>query len=157
MGFAIGEDRLIDVLPESFRQQATGRSETVLIPVGEEARPEVLMAVANFDSLGCQLSRAWSRMRASSARGRRNFHVPSDHFTRYGPKLLRSHAQRFLHIEEWSGVSLLWGMPGWGRALKRVPTVIATRILTACDALARGWSGRADVIVVAGRPRRSEG
>lgn len=37
IGFAIGEDRLIDVLPESFRERVLGGRLVVMLPVGAEA------------------------------------------------------------------------------------------------------------------------
>ncbi|PWB78531.1 MAG: histidine--tRNA ligase [Holophagae bacterium] len=37
VGFAIGEDRLIEVLPASFRERVLGRRPVVVLPVGEAA------------------------------------------------------------------------------------------------------------------------
>ncbi|MCP4897904.1 MAG: histidine--tRNA ligase, partial [bacterium] len=37
IGFAIGEDRLIDVLPESFRERVLGVRSVVMLPVGTQA------------------------------------------------------------------------------------------------------------------------
>ncbi len=42
IGFAIGQDRLIDVLPESFLAAVAGEPPVMLIPIGEEARVEGL-------------------------------------------------------------------------------------------------------------------
>ncbi len=41
-GFAIGEDRLVEVLPESFRQRVLARPRLYLIPLGEAARGPAL-------------------------------------------------------------------------------------------------------------------
>lgn len=37
VGFAVGEDRLVDVLPESFRQRVQSRGRLYLVPLGREA------------------------------------------------------------------------------------------------------------------------
>lgn len=37
VGFAVGEDRLVDVLPESFRQRVQSRDRLYLVPLGREA------------------------------------------------------------------------------------------------------------------------
>ena len=42
IGFAIGQDRLIDLLPESFRASVAAEPRVMLIPIGSEARVEGL-------------------------------------------------------------------------------------------------------------------
>jgi len=49
-GFAIGEDRLIEVLPEAFKQAVLSRPRLYLVPLGELAQERVL-----------ELARAWVR------------------------------------------------------------------------------------------------
>jgi histidyl-tRNA synthetase len=49
-GFAIGEDRLVDVLPEPFKERVLGARRLYLVPLGAPAQAEVL-----------SLAREWSR------------------------------------------------------------------------------------------------
>ena len=42
VGFAIGEDRLIEVLPEAFRESVLSRPKLYLVPLGEAAQAAVL-------------------------------------------------------------------------------------------------------------------
>jgi ubiquinone/menaquinone biosynthesis C-methylase UbiE len=114
----------------------------------------VVLAVANFESLGCRLQRLAERLRPGRAKpGRRTYHVPSDHFTRYDAALLRRQVGRFVQIESIEGTSLLWGVRRWARLLARLPERWADRLLRAADALAARFPSLADVIVIAGRPR----
>jgi histidyl-tRNA synthetase len=47
IGFAIGEDRLVDVLPESFRRNALeGRPKTAVVPLAPEDRAEAMSVAA---------------------------------------------------------------------------------------------------------------
>jgi histidyl-tRNA synthetase len=50
VGFAIGEDRLVEVLPESFKQGVLGRPRLYLVPLGAPAQGEAL-----------ELARSWLR------------------------------------------------------------------------------------------------
>lgn len=114
----------------------------------------VVLAVANFESLGCRLQRLGDRLRARPRMpGRRTYHVPSDHFTRYDARLLREQMERHVVVTEWRGISLLWGVRRWARLLARLPERHADALLRAADALASRFPSLSDVIVVAGRPR----
>ncbi len=119
-------------------------------------RPQgrVVLAVANFDSLGCRLARLRDRFRRGrNTKGRRHYDVPSDHFTRYDPQLLREQLQPYLLLEDWTGVSLLWGVRAWAALLDRVPKPWAEQLLRLADRVAQRLPALADVIVVAGCPR----
>jgi SAM-dependent methyltransferase len=121
------------------------------------ARPggRVVLAVANFESLGCRAARALeARTPAARARGRRLYDVPSDHFTRYDSRLLAEHAARVMDVERVVGVSLLWGVRPWTKLLARLGPA-ARWLLRAADAVARAVPAWSDVIVIAGRPKRS--
>jgi SAM-dependent methyltransferase len=117
----------------------------------------VVFAVANFASLGCRVQRGLERLRSTPRGGRRNYHVPSDHFTRYDPGLLRAQLQQHLVVERWLGISLLWGVRPWVALLSRLGEGAASRLLRAADALARRFPGAADVLVVSGSPRPRSG
>ena len=118
----------------------------------------VVLAIANFESLACRLARAAERLRVlcggAPRRGRRPYDVPHDHFTRYEIGLMREQAAAHLELDRVVGVSLLWGIGAWSRALARLPRSLADRLLAALDAVARRWPGGADVVVLCGRPRR---
>lgn len=117
----------------------------------------VVLAVVNMDSLGCRIGRVRDRIRLRSRRlrpGRRHSDVPPDHFTRYDSGLLRRQAQRHIAIEEWTGISMLWGVESWMTFLGRVPPVVAQIALRTADWMARRFPAAADLIVVAGRPLR---
>ena len=113
----------------------------------------VVIAIANFESIGCRLARWLDRRSGADATpGRRLYDVPSDHFTRYDAALIREQLEPYFSIEREVGVSLFWGVRRWGRFLARLGP-LARPILLACDAVARAFPSWADVIVVAGPPR----
>jgi len=121
----------------------------------------VVLAIANFDSLACRAGRAQDALRRdllgrAPLRGRRGYDAPSDHFTRYELGLMREQAERHLRLEVVEGISLGWGMPGWSRAVAGLPASLATLALRSLDWLARRAPTLADVVVLAGRPRRAE-
>ncbi len=117
----------------------------------------VVLAIANFDSLSCRLARAADALTpdrvSEPPRGRRHYDVPHDHFTRYELALMREQAEASLELEVVEGLSLLWGVPAFSRALERVPEAVAGRALQGLDAVARAVPALADVVVLAGRPR----
>jgi SAM-dependent methyltransferase len=124
------------------------------------AEGRVVLAVANFESAGCRVARAFDAVREgwlarALPRGRRHYDVPHDHFTRYELALMREQAERALALDVVEGVSLGWGVPGWSRLARRLPAPAATALLQGLDALARRWPSLADVVVLAGRPRRA--
>ena len=122
------------------------------------ATGRVVLAIANFESLACRLARFADRCRELGRRprrGRRHYDVPADHFTRYDLALMREQASRSLELEVVHGISLGWGLSFWARSVERLPGELARRALQALDAGARGAPAWADVVVLAGRPRRS--
>jgi SAM-dependent methyltransferase len=133
--------------------------------IGEMARVtrgdgRVVLAIANFDSLSCRVARQLDGLREgwlgkSLPRGRRHYDVPHDHFTRYELGLMREQAEAHLVVEVAEGLSLAWGLPAWSRALERLPASLAQAALVALDQVARAVPALADVVVIAGRPRRS--
>ena len=138
------------------------RPETAIEEMARVTRPagRVVLAIANFESLACRLARAQDAVREGAfrgvvRRGRRHYDVPADHFTRYDLGLMREQASRFLDLEVVRGVSIGWGVPTWSRGVGKLPELAARGALQALDALARRAPEWADVIVLAGRPRRS--
>jgi ubiquinone/menaquinone biosynthesis C-methylase UbiE len=120
----------------------------------------VVLAIANFDSFSCRVARALDAWRARWLRraprhGRRHYDVPHDHFTRYDLALMQEQAGESLAIDLVEGVSLGWGLPRWSRIARRLPRFVTQWLLERLDALARRWPAGADVVVLAGTPRRS--
>lgn len=134
--------------------------ESAIAEMARVTRPSglVVLAIANFDSLACRVTRALDRIREdwlslAPLRSRRGYDTPSDHFTRYELDLMREQANRAFEIERVIGISLGWGMPGWTGLLGRLPLPLAHGLLRAADRLARVFPGLADVVVIVGRPR----
>ncbi|MDJ0785836.1 MAG: methyltransferase domain-containing protein [Myxococcota bacterium] len=118
----------------------------------------VVLAIANFDSLACRAARRADDLREGILsrpvrRGRRHYDVPADHFTRYEIELMREQMSRHVELEEVRGVSMLWGLPSWNRAVQRMPESAADAALRGLDRLADAVPSLADVVVLAGRPR----
>jgi SAM-dependent methyltransferase len=114
----------------------------------------VVLAVANFESLGCRLQRLAERLRWRAPRpGRRTYHVPSDHFTRYDASVLREQVERYVAVESVAGTSLFWGVRRWARLLALLPESWARLLLRGADRIAARFPSLADVIVIAGAPR----
>jgi SAM-dependent methyltransferase len=138
------------------------RPERAIAEMARVTRREgrVVLAVANFESLACRAARGadavrerW--LRRPPRRGRRHYDVPADHFTRYELDLVREQAGRHLDLDVVEGVSLGWGLPAWTRSVEHLPTRAAQGALAALGWLARRLPAWADVVVVAGRPRRA--
>lgn len=118
----------------------------------------VVLAIANFDSLACRVTRAIDRFREDwlglgPLRGRRGYDTPSDHFTRYELALMREQAEKHVEVETIQGISIGWGLPGWATLVCHLPRPVAMLLLRGLDAVARQWPTLSDVIVVVGRPR----
>jgi SAM-dependent methyltransferase len=136
-----------------------------LCAIGEMARVagregRVVLAIANFESLGCRIARVLDDLREvllrrPVRRGRRGYDVPIDHFTRYDLALMREQASEHLDLEVVLGVSIAWGVSAWSWLVERLPRSLARAGLQALDAVARRFPGLADVVVLAGRPRAS--
>jgi SAM-dependent methyltransferase len=122
----------------------------------------VVLAIANFDSLACRAARLSDRiregwLRREVRRGRRHYDVPADHFTRYELGLMKEQASKSLDVEAVEGVSMAWGLPVWTRSVDRLPRGLADLALRGLDWLARRIPALADVVVLAGRPKRRSG
>jgi SAM-dependent methyltransferase len=142
---------------DHFDQPARALAEMARV-TSREGR--VVLAIANFDSLSCRVARSADRVREEwlardLPRGRRHYDVPHDHFTRYELSLMREQAQAHLELEVVEGISLAWGLPAWSRVLGRLPGVAAQAALAGLDGLAGWLPSLADVVVLAGRPRRA--
>lgn len=149
----------------SFCKGALDHFDQPRLAISEMARVtrrdgRVVLAIANFASAACRLARAGDVLREEwlgreLPRGRRGYDVPHDHFTCYELDLMREEASEALELDFVEGISLGWGLPGWSRAVERLPAWLAQRSLQGLDWLARRLPSLADVVVLAGRPRRS--
>ena len=81
--------------------------------------------------------------------------MPHDHFSRYELALMREQASEALEVDFVEGISLAWGLPGWSRCVEFLPGSLGRASLQGLDWLARRIPSLADVVVLAGRPRRS--
>ena len=149
--------RLLQGLDRSLRQAAPGAGRD---GAGDQVRWAGVVAIANFESLACRLSRAWDQWREAwlhqaLPRGRRLYDVPHDHFTRYELGVMQEQMAEVVRLDRVEGVSLGWGMPGWNGLVERLPESVADGSLHALDWLARAMPWFADVVVLSGRPRRS--
>ena len=153
-----------DLFDATFCKGAMDHFDTPEAAIAEMARVtkrdgRVVLAIANFDSLACRVTRMIDEFREDwlgwgPMRRRRGYDTPSDHFTRYELDLMREQASRHLEIETLQGVSIGWGLPGWATLVCRLPRSIAWALLRGLDALARQWPTLSDVVVLVGRPRR---
>jgi SAM-dependent methyltransferase len=137
------------------------RPATALAEMARVTKPDgrVVLAIANFESFACRAARGLDHVRErwqgrELRRGRRHYDVPHDHFTRSELELMREQASAELELERVEGISLAWGVPGWSRALQRLPAPLAQASLAGLDGLARRLPSLADVVLIAGRPRR---
>lgn len=147
----------------SFCKGALDHFDDPVTAIAEMARVtrcdgQVVLAIANFDSLACRVTRAVDHVREvwlgwPALRARRGYDTPSDHFTRYELALMREQASGALELERAIGISLGWGMPGWSRLLARLPDPVARFLLSFVDRLARLLPSLADVVILVGRPR----
>jgi len=126
------------------------------------AKPDgrVVLAIANFESAACRVSRTLDAFKETwltreLPRGRRHYDVPHDHFSRYELALMREQASEALEVDFVEGISLAWGLPGWNRCVEFLPGSLGWASLQGLDWLARRMPSLADVVVLAGRPRRS--
>ena len=138
------------------------RPRRAIAEMARVTRPEgrVVLAIANFESAACRAARGLDAVREQwlerrLPRGRRHYDVPHDHFTRYELGLMREQASEALELDCIEGISLGWGLPAWTRSVGRLPEGVANAALQGLDWLARRLPTLADVVVLAGRPRRS--
>jgi SAM-dependent methyltransferase len=160
---------LAEILPfadQSFhRVVCKGAIDHFLNPdraVGEMSRVvsaegQVIISVANFESLSCSLSRSLNRL-VRRFWGRdipppRIWEIPKDHTHKFDYPTILFLAKKHLRVESVRGVSLLWGFPRWSNFLKRFPQPLALLLLRSLDKIANWYPDWSDVLILVGRPR----
>ena len=118
----------------------------VLKPEGE-----IIIAIANFNSLGFRLAKllypVTKYLTPSLRNERKPWEPPPDHQYKFDYPSLRSLVKEHFEIKESKGVSLFFGLPLWGSFLSRLPHRISYGILNLLDKLARPFPSLADVIL----------
>lgn len=121
----------------------------------------LVVSVANFESLGCRLGRLYNRLHriftGKELPGPHFWEIPKDHVYRFHKKLLLELMPPDVQFLNLHGISLFWGVPGWGAFLKRTPPEARELLLGMLDRLGRVFPSLADVMVLrAQKPGRKE-
>ena len=124
----------------------------VLKPQGK-----VIIAIANFESLGFKLGRWLFTLEKSFLKRkveRPNFwQIPADHTLKFDYSVLKRLVKPHFIIEHSSGISLLTGVPGWSSLLDRLPDRVALAILGAIDKLACHLPSLSNTIILRCSPK----
>src|SRR5437870_3606187 len=119
----------------------------------------LVLGVVNYASLSVRLSRLAYRAGRAAGLVSRDRHlfwdspVPVEHTFECTYRILVGLCEPYLELERVFGLSLGWGVPGWGRVLKALPRDAATWLLRKLDAVAYRAPRLADYIVPVWRPR----
>jgi SAM-dependent methyltransferase len=133
---------------------AAGEMSRVLAPDGR-----LVLSAVNYGSASARLSRmlyaAGRRLRLVSREAHLFWDtpVPAEHTFECTYERLRRLCAPYLSFERAFGVSLGWGLPGWGGVLAFLPKAIAFRVLGVLDRLAVSVPGAADFMYTVWRPR----
>ena len=119
----------------------------VLKPQGK-----AVILIANFESLGFKLGK-WlftvERIFPRWKRKRNNvWQIPVDHTCKLDYRILKHLVKPCLKVEQSSGVSLLFGLPGWSAFLDKLPLDVSLTILKILDKVAYHLPLFSDVIVL---------
>jgi len=124
------------------------------------AQGKIILAVANFESLGAILGRAFNqfslRLLKMEIPPPHMWKIPKDHLYRFGVRSLQELAGRHLSIESVEGVSLLWGFPIWTPFVRAIPLAAALILLRLFNTIASSYPPWSDVLILTGRPLQQE-
>ncbi len=132
-------DHFVD--PAAFMAEAA----SLLEPGGR-----IVIALANYDSLSCRIGKtgtAATRWWTQRDHRRPYWEPPPDHHHRGDLPFVRRLGGHDLRLERCYGISLLWLLPGWGKALDRLPQSLSNALLQSLDRIAYRAPSTADVIV----------
>lgn len=113
----------------------------------------VVISLANYDSLSCRLGRWGDQLKRWLAPGfapaeHPYYNPPPDHLTRFGYGSIKKLPQSPLHLKRLEGVSMLWGLPLWGKVLGFAPPFLRPHLISIAFLLGRILPFWADVVVI---------
>ena len=129
----------------------------VLAPGGR-----LILSFVNYASLSARVSRLWyriDRVRAPEAAPVLRFWdspVPHEHTFEGTYRNVIALCGQYLELDRVVGTSMLFGVPGWGALLRRLPERQARGLVLALDRVSRRVPGLADMLVTVSRHRREE-
>jgi len=112
----------------------------------------VVVSVANFDSLGFRLGKAFDRIRRwfpgwPPVRPR-YYEKPRDHVYEFNPGFLTGLVPPGSRVDRLIGLSMFWYVPRWGRLLRALPRGLAFGLLRWLDKAAHARPSLGDVLVL---------
>lgn len=112
---------------------------------------QVVIALANFESLSCRIGRLVDRtkraLRRPRPRWRLYWQIPEDHNVKGDLAFVRALGGESLALERTWGISLFWLVPAYGKLLNALPEGAAQRTWRAMDAIGRRRPQDADMII----------
>jgi ubiquinone/menaquinone biosynthesis C-methylase UbiE len=115
-------------------------------------RGEMIISIANFDSLGFRLGKklypVTKLFSPSLDKQRKPWEPPPDHTYKFDYPLLSNLVKHCFEIKKIKGISLFFGLPLWGSFLSKLPHTVSYAILKVLDKLARPFPSLADVILM---------
>jgi ubiquinone/menaquinone biosynthesis C-methylase UbiE len=129
----------------------------VLAPDGR-----LVLSFVNYASLSARVSRLWyriDRVRAPEAATTLRFWdspVPHEHTFEGTYRNVLALCGQYLELDRVVGTSMLFGVPGWGALLRRLPERQARGLVLALDRVSRRVPGLADVLFTVWRHRRED-
>jgi ubiquinone/menaquinone biosynthesis C-methylase UbiE len=129
----------------------------VLAPGGR-----LVLSFVNYASLSARVSRTWyriDRVRSPETAAALRFWdspVPHEHTFEGTYRNVLGLCGQYLELERVVGASMLFGVPGWGALLRRLPERRARDLVLALDRVSRRVPGLADVLFTVWRHRRQD-
>jgi len=128
--------------PHAFMREAA----RIIKPDGR-----VVIALANFESLTCRIGRGVDSVKRRLGRPRPPWRLywqtPEDHNVKGDLPFVRTLGSGALDLDRLWGISLLWPLPGYGKALNILPERAASAIWSGFDRIARRRPQDSDMII----------
>jgi SAM-dependent methyltransferase len=115
----------------------------------------LVIALQNFDSASCRISRAFYGLRGllrmsrvdPTGSDRPYWKIPHNHTFKGSASVMQRLGERHLRLERMYGVSMFWLLPMWRRVLRVLPERVANLKLRGADAIARRVPSLADMLI----------